>query len=70
MWNQDEIKGKMKKVKGKAKDKAGEVIGNRDLEEEGEAEYREGSLQEGVGHARRKAGEALEKVGKAVGGKK
>jgi uncharacterized protein YjbJ (UPF0337 family) len=69
MWNQDEIKGKMKKVKGKAKDKAGEVLGNQQLEEEGEADYLEGSIQEGAGKLRRKVGEAVEDVGKAVGGK-
>ena len=70
MWNEDEIKGKAKKIKGKVKDKVGEVTGNRELEEEGEVEYVEGSFQEGAGKLRRKAGEAVEDIGKAVGGKK
>lgn len=62
MRNKDEIKGKGKRIKGKIKDKVGEVIGNRELEAEGEAERIEGAVQESVGRARRKAHEIMESV--------
>jgi uncharacterized protein YjbJ (UPF0337 family) len=70
MWNEDEMKGKGKQIKGAVKDKVGEVTNNRDLEAEGEAERAAGNVQEGFGTARRKAGEALEDVGRAISGKK
>jgi uncharacterized protein YjbJ (UPF0337 family) len=59
MRNKDELKGKGKQIKGRIKDKVGEMTGNRRLEAEGEAERIEGLAQEGVGRARRKAGELL-----------
>jgi uncharacterized protein YjbJ (UPF0337 family) len=62
MRNKDEIKGKGKRIKGKIKDKVGEVIGNRELESEGEMERIEGAVQENIGRARRKAHEIIEKV--------
>ena len=69
MWNEDEIEGKGKQVKGAIKDKAGELIGDRDLEAEGETERLEGKVQEKIGEVRRHAGDALEKAGKAISGK-
>jgi uncharacterized protein YjbJ (UPF0337 family) len=45
------------------------MTGNRNLESEGEAERIEGLAQEGVGQARRKAGELLRGV-KSDRGKK
>lgn len=68
MWNKDEIKGKGKQVKGAVKDKVGEMIGNSELEAEGEAEHTTGEVQQGVGKARRKTGDAVKKVGKAISG--
>ena len=62
MWNKDEVKGKGKRIKGKAKDKLGEIIGNPDLEAEGEAERAEGIVQEGYGKVRRKAEDFMERV--------
>ena len=38
MRNKDELKGKGKQIKGRIKDKVGEMTGNRRLEAEGEAE--------------------------------
>ncbi len=61
MRNKDEIKGKGKRIKGQIKNKVGEIIGNRKLEAEGEAERIEGAAQEGLGKARRKAREIIEK---------
>ncbi|MGH9833008.1 MAG: CsbD family protein [Blastocatellia bacterium] len=49
MWNKDELEGKGKQIKGKVKDKVGEIIGNPELEAEGEAERVEGWVQEGIG---------------------
>jgi uncharacterized protein YjbJ (UPF0337 family) len=70
MWNDDEVKGKAKKIKGTVKDKVGEVTNNPELEEEGEAERMGGKVQEGFGKARKKAGKAVEKAGKAISGKR
>jgi len=62
MWNKDESKGKGKKIKGQVKDQVGEVIGNPDLEAEGESERIEDTVQESFGRTRRKAEEFLERV--------
>ena len=62
MWNKDEIEGKGKQIKGTIKEKVGEWTGNETLEDEGEAERAAGTAQEDFGVARRKAGEAIEKV--------
>jgi uncharacterized protein YjbJ (UPF0337 family) len=62
MRNKDELKGKGKQIKGRVKNKLGEMTGNRRLEAEGEAERIEGLAQEGVGKARRKADELLKSV--------
>ncbi|MEK6300232.1 MAG: CsbD family protein [Acidobacteriota bacterium] len=69
MWNEDEIEGKGKQVKGAIKDKAGDLLNDRDLEAEGKAERLEGKVQEKIGEVRRNAGDALEKAGKAISGK-
>lgn len=69
MWNKDEIDGKGKQVKGAIKDKAGELLNDRDLEAEGNAERQEGKVQELVGEVRRNAGSALEKAAKVISGK-
>ncbi len=37
-WNKDEVDGKFEQAKGTVKNKAGEVLGDRDLEAEGEAQ--------------------------------
>ena len=54
MLNKDEMEGKGKQVKGKVKEGVGKVIGNRDLENEGEIEQQEGEVREGFGKARRR----------------
>jgi uncharacterized protein YjbJ (UPF0337 family) len=66
--NKDEMKGKWEKAKGYAKDKAGEVINDPDLEAEGETQQAAGEVQEEFGEARRKAGEAVEETGKKIKG--
>jgi uncharacterized protein YjbJ (UPF0337 family) len=60
--NKDEIKGKAEKAKGYVKDKTGELIEDPELEAEGEAERAGGELREGYGKAKRKVGEAVDKL--------
>jgi uncharacterized protein YjbJ (UPF0337 family) len=60
--NKDEIKGKAEKAKGYIKDKAGELIDDPELEAKGEAERAGGELREGYGKAKRKVGEAVDKL--------
>lgn len=69
MWNKDEVEGKGKKIKGTIKDKVGEISGNKKLESEGEADRAAGKVQEGIGSARRKAGETVKKIGNKIAGK-
>ena len=45
----DELAGKVHEVKGAAKEKAGEVIGNPDLEGRGAAERAAGMVQKKIG---------------------
>ena len=64
--NKDEMKGKIEKAKGYVKEKAGQAIGNRDVEAEGAADRTAGKAQESFGKGKRKAGEALEDLGKKI----
>ena len=65
--NKDEIKGKFDQVKGDLKEKAGRALNDPDLENEGTADRTGGELREGFGTAKRKVGETIEDIGKAVG---
>jgi uncharacterized protein YjbJ (UPF0337 family) len=64
--NRDEIKGKAEKAKGLAKDKAGELLNDPDLEAQGEAERAEGAVREGFGKAKRKVKEGIEEIADKV----
>ena len=64
--NRDEIEGKKENIKGRIKEAAGTLTGNPDLESEGANERAGGVLQEELGRARRKVGEAIEDLGKDV----
>jgi uncharacterized protein YjbJ (UPF0337 family) len=64
--NDDEIKGKARNVKGRVKDAAGSLTGNRRLESEGEVDRGAGAAQEKLGEARRKVGEAIEDLGDKI----
>jgi uncharacterized protein YjbJ (UPF0337 family) len=50
----DEIKGKVDNLKGRAKQAAGSLSGDKKLEAEGAAERIKGAVQEKVGEAKRK----------------
>jgi len=60
--NRDEIRGKAEKAKGYIKEEAGELLNDPELEAEGRAERAAGNLREGFGKAKRKVGEAVDKV--------
>jgi uncharacterized protein YjbJ (UPF0337 family) len=64
--NSDEMNGKMDQASGAIKNKVGEMTGDRDLEERGEAQRAGGNIQEGFGTARRKVGDAIEDIGDAI----
>ena len=65
--NKDEVEGKFDQAKGAVKENVGRAIDNEEMETEGAAERAGGHVQEGYGTAKRKVGEAIEDVGKAVG---
>jgi uncharacterized protein YjbJ (UPF0337 family) len=64
--NKDRIEGKTKEATGWAKDKAGEMTGNEDLEARGEGERVEGKAQGAWGKTKEAAGEAKDAVKDAV----
>jgi uncharacterized protein YjbJ (UPF0337 family) len=64
--NQDELDGKVDKLKGKVKQAAGDLTDNEELHDEGVADEAAGSVQEGFGKARRKVGEAIEDIGENI----
>jgi uncharacterized protein YjbJ (UPF0337 family) len=49
----DQIKGKLHEVKGRAKEKAGQVANNSNLASEGQDEKLSGKIQEKVGQIER-----------------
>jgi uncharacterized protein YjbJ (UPF0337 family) len=65
--NRDEVEGKFDQAKGAVKQNLGRAIDNEEMEAEGAADRAGGNLQEGYGTAKRKVGETIEDVGRAVG---
>jgi uncharacterized protein YjbJ (UPF0337 family) len=53
---QDEVEGKLHKLKGQVKEKIGEVTNDADLEDEGQAEEIAGKVQEKVGQVKKVLG--------------
>ncbi|OOC51164.1 MULTISPECIES: CsbD family protein [Thioalkalivibrio] len=47
--NKDQIKGRVEEAKGQAKQTAGKVVGNKELEVKGRAQKAGGKLQAGYG---------------------
>jgi uncharacterized protein YjbJ (UPF0337 family) len=62
--NQDEVRGKINRAAGTVKEKIGRATGNPNLQQEGADQRDAGHIEEGVGKARRKVGEALRDLGK------
>jgi uncharacterized protein YjbJ (UPF0337 family) len=60
MANRDEAEGKLDNLKGRVKQAAGSLTGNKKLEAEGVADRAKGAAQEKVGQAERKVSERLD----------
>lgn len=54
MINKDEVKGKAEQVKGAIKEQTGKLVGDPELEAEGEVDRAAGKVQEKAGAVRRK----------------
>ena len=61
--NKAEIKGKINKAKGAVEENIGHALGNRKMEHGGAADRRQGRVQETLGKARRKVGDAVKDLG-------
>jgi uncharacterized protein YjbJ (UPF0337 family) len=66
MTNRDELDGKKEQAKGKVKRAWGDLTDNERLHDEGVADEAAGDVQEGLGRARRKVGEAIEDIGDEI----
>jgi uncharacterized protein YjbJ (UPF0337 family) len=66
MKNRDELAGRTEQVKGRMKQKLGEMTDDERLHDEGVADEAAGDVQEGFGRARRKVGEAIKDVGDTI----
>ncbi len=52
MMDKNQVKGELKKAKGKIKEVTGRVIGNESMERKGKLEHAKGSVQKGYGDAK------------------
>lgn len=64
--NRDELEGKKENLKGRLKEAAGALTGDDRLRQEGADEREDGKAREDLGKLRRKAGEAIEELGKKL----
>jgi uncharacterized protein YjbJ (UPF0337 family) len=64
--NRDEVEGKAETLKGKIKQAAGDLTDDPKLHDEGVADEAAGKTQDAFGHAKRKVGEAVQDIGKAI----
>ena len=65
--NKDEVEGKLDQAKGLVKGKIGRSLGDRKMKDDGDRERARDQIREGFGESRRKVGETVEKIGKAIG---
>lgn len=66
MWNKNERQGTADQAKGKIKQAVGTLTRSDDLTAEGRVDETAGKVQTAVGRARRKTGDLITRVGKAV----
>jgi uncharacterized protein YjbJ (UPF0337 family) len=66
MFNKTERDGKIDQAKGKVKQAVGELTHDDDLKAEGQVDEAVGKVEAAVGQTLRKAGEAIESIGKPV----
>jgi len=64
--NKAEIRGKINNAKGTVKENIGHAAGDRSMENDGAADRREASVQETLGKARRKVGDAVKDLGNTM----
>ena len=64
--NKDRVKGKTNEAVGETRERAGQAIGNEDLEAKGRAQVLKGKTQSAVGTLKDKAGDVKDKVKSAV----
>lgn len=64
--SEQEARGKVKKLQGRVKEAVGNITGIRKLEREGSRQRAKGAVQENLGKARRKVGELVSGVAKAI----
>jgi uncharacterized protein YjbJ (UPF0337 family) len=64
--NKAEIKGKINKAKGTVEKNVGHAVGNRRMENNGAADRQDGRVQETLGKARRKVGDAVKDLGNTL----
>lgn len=60
--NQDQVKGRMEQAKGSVKEVAGKAVGNRDLEARGKVDKAVGAVQSGLGDAKEKVKQGIDKL--------
>jgi len=64
--NKDELKGKVKQIKGAVKQEVGARTGDPVLADQGASDRSAGKMQERFGKGKRKVGEAIEDIGRKV----
>jgi uncharacterized protein YjbJ (UPF0337 family) len=64
--NRDELEGKTEQLKGKIKQGVGDLTDNERLRDEGVADEAAGEVQDTLGRARRKVGEAVNDLGDKI----
>jgi len=60
--NNDQVKGRAEEAKGKIKEVTGRVVGNPDLEAEGDADQVAGKVQKNYGDAKDKVADKVNKL--------
>lgn len=66
MWNKDEVKGKIDKATGLAKQAVGHAAGDPELEAKGQQQELKGRIKENLGTAKRKVGAAVVDIGRKI----
>jgi uncharacterized protein YjbJ (UPF0337 family) len=64
--NRDELEGKTKTLTGKVKQAAGDLTNDQKLHDEGVVDEAAGKTQDAFGRGRRKVGEVIQDIGKAI----
>ncbi len=59
--NKDQVKGRATEVKGDIKEAAGKMVGNRKLQGEGLVDQAKGKAQAGLGDAKEKVKDAIDR---------